>query len=240
MSVSGTLGWLAFISLLAGTAKGLTGFGGALVMAPLFSILIGAPQAAVLIVLVHCATSLQGAREWVIQAHWRIIAPLALVATACTAVCARLIAHADAAAMRHLVAWAVLAITALHAGGCRWRHQGGWLRIAGTGMVSGALTALGGLGGPPAMYFFSGITQGTALRANLLGYFALLFSGSAIVLTIDHRISSDEIGTTLLLIPAFVGGVALGERLGKRLAPHWFDRAVTALLFSSGVIALIT
>lgn len=236
----GVFGWLAFISLVAGAAKGLTGFGGALVMAPLFSILVGVPQAGVLIVLLHCATSLQGARIWSAQASWRVIAPLALVATACAAICARLVVHADATAMRHLVAWAVLGVTAMHMAGWRWRHEGGWLPTTTAGILSGALTALGGLGGPPAMYFFSGFTQGGTLRANLLGYFALLFGGAAIILALEHRISVTELRITALLIPAFVGGVELGERMGKRLPPHWFDRAVNALLLGSGLIALLT
>ncbi|TDN69717.1 hypothetical protein [Paraburkholderia sp. BL10I2N1] len=47
------LGCLALITMVAGMTKGLTGFGGALVMAPLFGLLIPAPEAGVLIVLIQ-------------------------------------------------------------------------------------------------------------------------------------------------------------------------------------------
>lgn len=243
MSLPGTpalFGALALVSLIAGVAKGLTGFGGALVMAPLFSMMIGVPQTAVLIVLVHCATSLQGAREWGAQVSWRVVSPLALIATTCAAICARLVIRADVTAMRHLVAWAVLGITALHIAGWRWRHGGGWIATTAAGVASGALTALGGLGGPPALYFFSGFAQGRGLRANLLGYFALLFGGATLILVFQHRIDDADIYTAALLVPAFVAGVALGERMSERLPPHWLGRTVSALLIGSGLLALMT
>ena len=58
------LAWLTVVACIAGMAKGLTGFGGALVMAPLFGTLIDVPDAGALVVLIHCATSMQGARNW--------------------------------------------------------------------------------------------------------------------------------------------------------------------------------
>lgn len=239
-STPGLLGCLALISFVAGAAKGLTGFGGALVMAPLFSLLIGVPKTGVLVVLVHCATSLQGARSWASHATWRLIAPLASIAVLCAALCTRLMIAADANALRHLVACAVLGVTALHMAGWRWRHDGGWLPTAVAGATSGALTALGGLGGPPALYYFSGFARGAVLRANLLGYFALLFGGATALLALERRIDSTDLGVCALLIPAFVTGVALGERCGNRLPPLWFDRAVNALLLGSGLVALLT
>jgi uncharacterized membrane protein YfcA len=234
------LGWLALVSFIAGAAKGMTGFGAALVMAPLFSLLIGVPEAGVLIVLVHCVTSMQGARSWVGQVRWRAVAPLALVAVAYTAASANAIMHADATAMRHLVACAVLIVTGMHMLGWRWRHRGGWLPTVAAGAASGALTALGGLGGPPALYYFNGFAQGPALRANLLGYFALLFCTAAAILAMEKRISVAHLCTAGVLTPAFVAGVELGERLSKRLAPCWFDRLVSALLLSSGLLALMS
>jgi uncharacterized protein len=33
--------------------------------------------------------------------------------------------------------------------------------------------------------------------------------------------------------------VFIGERVGARLPTRWFDRAVTTLLFASGMVALL-
>jgi uncharacterized membrane protein YfcA len=230
---------LAAIAALAGMAKGLTGFGGALVMAPLYSLLIAVPDAGVLIVLVHAATSLQGWRQWKAHANWRAVLPLGIVAVLCAGACAHAFAHVDVRATRRLLACAVLAATAMHLAGWRWRHRGGWMPTLGAGLASGALTALGGLGGPPAFYYFAGSANGVSLRANLLGFFALLFCGSVAALALEGRVTPAHAATAAWLLPAFAAGVFIGERVGARLPTRWFDRAVTALLFASGMVALL-
>ena len=230
---------LAAIAALAGMAKGLTGFGGALVMAPLCSLLIGVADTGVLIVLVHAATSLQGWREWKALTNWRAVAPLGIVAVLCAGMCARAFAHVDVHAARRLLACVVLAVTAMHVAGWRWRHDGGWMPTLGAGLASGALTALAGLGGPPAFYYFAGSADGASLRANLLGFFALLFGGSVVALALEGRVSPAHIATVVWLLPAFASGAFVGERVGSRLPTRGFDRAVAALLFASGIVALL-
>ncbi|WP_144138246.1 sulfite exporter TauE/SafE family protein [Paraburkholderia sp. BCC1884] len=235
-----TVAWLAAIGFAAGAAKGLTGFGGALVMAPLFGLLIDAPDAASLIVMVHCATSLQGMRSWGGAVRWRAVVPLAAVALICAALTSHWVAHGNAFALRHLIACAVLLATALHMLGWRWRHDGSWRPTLAAGLVSGALTALAGLGGPPAVFYFSALTQGTVLRSNLLGYFAVLFGGATLLLIFNLQIRLPQLYTAALLVPVFAMGVRLGERACGLLAPAWFDRVVCGLLLSSGMVALLT
>jgi uncharacterized membrane protein YfcA len=208
-------------------------------MAPLWSLLIAVPDVGVLVVLVHAATSLQGLRQWRAQTDWRAVVPLGIVAVLCTGVCAQAFAHVDVHATRRLVACAVLAATGMHLAGWRWRHRGGWLPTIGAGVASGALTALGGLGGPPAFYYFAGNANGASLRANLLGFFAVLFCGSTVMLAMEGRVTVAHLATTVWLLPAFALGVIIGERVGKRLPTRWMDRAVSALLLASGLVALI-
>ncbi|OTP78424.1 sulfite exporter TauE/SafE family protein [Caballeronia sordidicola] len=234
------LAWLTVVACIAGMAKGLTGFGGALVMAPLFGTLIDVPDAGALVVLIHCATSMQGARNWRHAVRWKSVAPLAGVAIVFTAITSRFVADGNAVFLRHAVATAVLGITGLHVAGWRWRHDAGWTPTFSAGIISGVLTALAGLGGPPAVYYFAAHHKGLALRANLLGYFAILFGGAIILLVADHRIRAPQIWTAALLIPAFGVGVHCGECIGPRLPSRWFDHAVIGLLLGSGVIALIT
>jgi uncharacterized protein len=235
-----TLGCLALITMVAGMSKGLTGFGGALVMAPLFGLLIPAPEAGVLIVLIHFATSLQGVRSWAGAARWRTVVPLALVAMGCTAMTTHWMANESAVDLRRLVAVAVLASTVMHIRGWRWLHDSGWRPTFTAGAMSGALTALGGIGGPPAVYYLNGIGQGAALRANLLAYFAVLYVGVVALLVGEHQVHAPQLSSTALLVPVFVLGVAAGERLGKRLPLRGVERLVSGLLLCSGLVALVT
>jgi uncharacterized membrane protein YfcA len=234
-----TLAALALVSFVAGAAKGLTGFGGALVMAPLFSFLVPPQQASLLIVLVHCITSLQGARDWAPKVRWRVVVPFAVVAVGSARLIAGWTAGADAQSMRRVIGACVLIATVPHLRGWRWQHGGRWPATLGAGLLSGAMTAFGGLGGPAAVHYFSGLARGASLRANLLGYFALLFGGVTLLLGFSRIIHWSALGMTAWLVPAFAAGVGLGERHGQRLGPVAFDRLVGGLLVASGLLALL-
>lgn len=241
---------LMAVSLLAGLTKGVTGFGGALVMAPLFGLALPAPQAAALIVLINCAASMQGWRRWAGLVHWRVVAPLAVIALLCTAAGVRLIASGGLPDLHRAIGICVLAVTVLHILGWRWRHSGGMAPTVAAGAVSGAMTALCGIGGVAAVYYFNGMGKPqqqtddaqdsvtAVLRANLLGYFALLFSGAALILAADGQVASAQLWTTALLVPAFAAGVMLGERIYGLLPQRWFHRIVSLLLLCAGMAAL--
>lgn len=230
---------LAAISLLAGLAKGLTGFGGALVMAPLFGLFVPPQHAALLIVLVHAVTALQGVRGWHAQVCWSRVLPLALLALLSAQIMTAWAAHTDIGQMRRIVGVCVLLATLLHLSGWRWRHGGRWSSTLLAGLVSGAMTALGGLGGPAAVCYFSGFAREAALRANLLGYFALLFGGVTMLLVADRQVQEPQLVVTAMLVPAFAAGVVVGERISPCLPPRVFDRLVSALLLASGLLALL-
>lgn len=232
------LGYLALISVVAGLAKGMTGFGGALVMAPLFGLLMPAPEVGVLIVLIHLATSLQGARRWAATARWRVVVPLALIAMVCAALTAHGLMHAGSTNMRRVVAAAVLLSTLMHIRGWRWLHDSGWRPTFAAGALSGALTALGGIGGPPVVYYFNGVAQGPTLRANLLAYFAVLYVGVVAMACLAHQIHLPQVYTSALLVPTFALGVFLGERLCARLSARVMNHAVSGLLLASVLSAI--
>jgi uncharacterized membrane protein YfcA len=223
------LAWLAAVSLLAGVIKGVSGFGAALIMAPLFGLWLPPSHASALVILLHAATALQGWRNWSRLVHWKSVTPLALVALACT------------------MGAVVILLTLLHVGGWRWQHQGGVAATLSAGLASGAMTALGGMGGAPAVYYFSGGPGGKAedhhvtarLRANLLGYFCLLFLGASLILGLQRHINVAVLASSAVLVPVFAAGVLIGERLYRHLPACWINFTVTALLLGSGLLSLL-
>ena len=229
---------LLLVSAVGGLAKGLTGFGGALVMAPLFSLIVPSTEASALIVLVHCASSLQGMRDWAPQARWQVITPFALVAIASASVISQWLAPGHADAIRRLVGACVLATTVLHIKGWHWRHKGHWSSTLLAGLVSGAMTACGGLGGPAAVYYLNGLSGGN-LRASLLGYFALLFGGVTLLMLLSHPATPDRLALAVPLTLAFAAGTLLGDHLQRRLPSTAFKHLVCALLLASGTLALL-
>lgn len=241
------MAWLAAVSLLAGVIKGVSGFGAALIMAPLFGIWLPPSYAGALVVLLHAATALQGWRSWSRHVRWKSVTPLALVALACTMLTTRWFNDSDNTQVHRLVGALVILLTLLHVCGWRWRHQGGIASTLTAGMASGAMTALGGMGGAPAVYYFSGGPEGNAedhyvtarLRANLLGYFCLLFVGASLILGMQRHINVAVLASSAALVPVFAAGVLIGERLYRHLPAYWINCTVTVLLFGSGLLSLL-
>jgi uncharacterized membrane protein YfcA len=230
---------LSAISLLAGMAKGVSGFGAALIMAPLFGLFLPATEVGAMIVLLHAATSLQGMTCWLGLVRWKAVVPLALVALACTVLTLQLVVAGDNVCLHHVIGLAVLAVTALRLHGWRWRHEAGIAPTLVAGMISGVMTALGGIGGVPAVYYFSGCCkEGAALRANLLGYFAVLFWGASLILGMRGQLYGNVL-TSALLLPAFAGGAWIGGRLCQRLPTRVVNHLVTGLLLVSGLSSLL-
>lgn len=235
----GILVLMLLVSGAGGMAKGLTGFGGALVMAPLLSLMMPPAEASVLIVLVHCASSLQGVREWGPQTRWATIIPLALIAILSASLIAPWLPTGHADALRRIVGTGVLVTTVLHMRGWQWKHSGRWPSTVCAGILSGAMTACGGLGGPAAVYYLNGIARGATLRANLMGYFALLFCGVTLTMAASHLVMLPRLLLALPLTCAFATGGLLGGRLRHYLNAAVFDRVVCAMLLASGALALL-
>jgi uncharacterized membrane protein YfcA len=217
--------------------RGCTGFGGALVLAPCYALLIAPRDAAELVILVHMLTCLQGFRGRFSSVRWRGIVPLACTAVLFTAIFGKLLDGVDASANRRVIGCAILVLSCFQLSGWRWRHGGGKSAILLTGAFSGLFTAIAGAGGPPAVVYFSGEEGNSgALRTNLLAYFVLLYVSAALILAWEGRSSQHGFLASLALAPLFYGGFVCGERVYARLHGRRFERLVAAVLAVSGML----
>lgn len=71
------LAWLPFVAttLIAGVLRGFTGFGGALVMAPVFMTLVDPITATTIILIVNTVVGLANLREVGAETDWAIAKP---------------------------------------------------------------------------------------------------------------------------------------------------------------------
>lgn len=234
-----TFAALAAISALAGLAKGLTGFGAALIMAPLFALVVSPAQAAVFIVLLHGLTAWQGIRRHVELVEWWRVSVLAAIALLCHQLSLDLVTQFDPHLLRRGVGALVLVMGVLAWIGVQIRHRGGHVPTTLAGATSGLFTAIGGLGGPPVVYYFSGRGgSAPAVRANLLAYFMLLFSGASLGLLVHGQLNWSALRSSLLLVPFFCAGAIVGEALFARLPSARFARVVQLALIAIGIFTL--
>lgn len=108
-----------------------------------------------------------------------------------------------------------------------------------TGVASGALTALLVMPGPPLMVWTmrAGLGRDDA-RALSLTFFAACYLFVALLQLAAGQLSARMLGLAVLLAPVVVAGTAAGMRFARRLSEHMFRTVVLVLLALSGLAAL--
>ncbi len=163
------------IALVAGLIRGMTGFGGALVMTPPLSLLIG-PKYAVLTALLlevsAAANMLPGALR---QMRLRTIGPICVMACVTVPLGTYLLVILDAEVTRRWIAGMVIAFSALMMAGFRYLGNPRLLMSAALGAVSGVLLGATSMGAPPIiLYLLAGQDPVAVTRAHLIIYITVV------------------------------------------------------------------
>ena len=233
---------LAATTFAAALLYAVSGFGFAVLAAPLYLLFVGPPRAIQLVIIISTALSLtvvSGLRHAI---AWGLLLRLAFGALAGLPVGLVAFRHADPLGVRLGVGVTILSFALLMAWRWRCRDQalaplalssGGDLIAGG---ASGIAAALVGMAGPPALiYLLLAGAAATTIRATLLAFFALTYGATLI----SHAATIGVPGSTWLaagtLVPfALVGGFA-GRPIGDRLGAEGFSLLAVALLAAAGL-----
>lgn len=239
MTENGTLLAAAIAALLAGLARGFSGFGSALIFIPLASAALGPKVAAPLLMLVDNITTLP-----LVPAAWRAAARREVAGMAAGALLgaplgAWLLLRLDPLLLRWgmcLLAAAMLALLALG-----WRYRGpprGALSLA-VGITSGFCSGAAQMGGPPVVaYWLGGAIPASRVRANIVLFFALSGLISGVVYLLGGLLDAALLLRAAMLAPVYGGGVWLGSRLFGLATEAQFRRACFVLIALAAVLGL--
>lgn len=228
------------IVCLAGVVRGITGFGGAMVMSPLLAILIG-PKAAVLTaLLLEGFATLPLLPTAVRMANWKVMRPIIAAAFAAAPLGALLLAHVDANLMRKAIAVVVLSFSLVMLSSLRIHaptSSGARLAVGALGGVLGGATSMGG---PPVILYL--MTSGEALpvvRASLMVYVsAVSFAGLA-AMAITSVLNPKTVLLAIILAPAYLSSAWFGGRLFQHVNERLFRRVTLLLLITVSAVILV-
>lgn len=228
------------VAALAGFVRGFSGFGAALVLTPLLSVLIGVRDAAATTIVLTGLTALQQVPETRRLARWRRVAPMAAGCLATIPLGAWALAALDADLLRRSIAAVVVVFAGVLASGWRYRGPTPWTASVGVGAASGVLTGAAGIGGPPVVIWtLAGDADARAARADFVVFFALTLTAAAASALATGVADASTLWAAAVLAPAFVGATWLGGK-AFRLAPdRVFRRAALGILFASGLAAFV-
>jgi len=226
--------------LFASVVRGATGFGFALVLAPIMLLLLE-PTAVVAVNLVlgvvsHIVVLVSSFR----RVGWRKILPMVVGSLAGIPLGVWIITVISPAALTILIGAVTLFFAVLLAIGITRTFQRE-APVAGTaGFLSGILNSATSLGGPPVVLFMHNQEwPKEVIHPSLAAYFLLASAFSLVGLSVAGLVEVDTVLTAASLTPALLAGVGLGMLVFRRVSGGIFRTLSMAVVFCSGVTAVL-
>lgn len=228
------------LALAAGLTRGVTGFGGALVLTAPLSLLVAPKQAIITSLLLETFAALHMVPAAIRMARWRRIAPPAAAACLTVPIGGWLLAILDPGLVRNLIAVTVLVFAVVLLMGYRYSGAPRTSTAVLVGATSGVLTAITSVGAPPViLYLLSGPDPVATTRAHLTLFIVLISGATLTALIAQGTITPADTLTAAWLAPGFFTGVWLGTRLFPYVDDRLFRRIVLALLVALAAFLLL-
>ena len=224
---------------LAGLVRGTTGFGGAMVMSPVLSILLGPVPAVVIALLLETAGALVMFPDALPKAGWRTLLFLILPAVVTVPLGGYILLTVDPTIARKMIAAVVIVFSSMLLFGLRYSGTPRVATSLALGGLVGALLGATSVGAPPViLYLLSGPDPVAVTRANLTVFVTAISVIGLVMLAAAGAISAQlAVSAAALTIP-FLLAIWLGGKLFDRLSETGIRRLALALMLLIGVVSL--
>jgi uncharacterized membrane protein YfcA len=229
---------VAAIVLLAATTQSATGFGYALVAAPLLTVVVGPLRALPVLWLTFLPVSVAMAVQLRAEIRWTIVRRMGLVGAVTTLIGAWALDDVPSRALQAVTGVSVLAFVLAPAPRREAGPSGPRTDLLAGG-IAGLLGATIGTNGPPLVIALSrrGFDR-VQLSATLAGVFTVLAVVTLGVLAIAGRLTADVWTLLPASVPSLAVGTGLGSFLVRRVPERVTAVTVRVLLVASGLACL--
>jgi uncharacterized protein len=235
----GELSFVLFAAVIAGLARGFSGFGGALIFVPLAGSVTSPQMASALLLVIDGVMTLGMVPEGWRNANRRDVFTMLAGATVGVPAGAAALSLLPSVTLRWIISLVVLCLLVFLISG--WRYHGRpktWLTV-GVGAVAGLFGGAAQMSGPPIVaYWLGGAFPRSVVRASLVLYFAL-----ASVLSVTSYLFGGILTAEVLLIslaagPVYGIGLAAGSRMFGIASEVTFRRICFTLIAAAAIIGL--
>ncbi len=224
---------------VAGIMRGYSGFGTAVILAPVYSLLWGPRAGIPVMLLMELVVSVQLLPGAIKDADRRVVLPLGGAAAVATPLGAWVLLTADGEALRRFIGGFVLVFGLLLMSG--WRYHGSRplpLNLA-VGTAAGLLKGATGMSGPPViLYLLAGLEEAKRHRANLILFFATIAIISVFPPLIGGLIDLPVLVRLAVLLPVMALSVPVGARLFRVVPDRMYRPFAMGVLLVAGGLAL--
>ena len=229
------------VAILASGMTAYVGFGGALVMVPLFTLLMGPVQAVSLMAICGVASLIHVVPGVLKIIVWREVLPLAAGLMLSIAFASGFLVEADAGFVRLCMGVFVLLAAAILILDLRYSGPRGPVPSFLIGIVTGVI--MGGVGVPagPVMvvYYLAAQESAQVQRANIMISVWLLLVVMLVTLTGRDVIEAKTALSAAFIAPASMLGASIGQYLFKRAPVTWFKTLAHGLLVAIGIAMFV-
>jgi uncharacterized membrane protein YfcA len=228
------------VAVIAGTtAQSVVGFGFALLVVPILSVVAGPQTAVVVMTSIGVPMTFANAVRWRRDLERRSFLVVSAAAFAGMPLGTLVLTRADERTLTLVVGVTVLAFTV-----ALWRGlqlPPGRTTELTAGALSGALATSVGTNGPPLVVAFHATGMAPEpFRATLAAAFAVQGSIALATFWAAGLVDTDVGRAWLVGVPAAVIGALTGDRVFARIDRDRFRTAVLVMLAGSGLLALVS
>jgi uncharacterized protein len=227
------------VAFVAGTARGFSGFGSALIFMPLASS-FALPRlvAALLLIIDFIAAAPLLPNAWQ-QANRKATAIIVAGALVGVPVGTYLLSRLDPVTTRWIISGFVFALLMLLLSGWRYRGKDHVPVALGIGALSGFCSGLAQTGGPPIVGYWLGRPVASKVaRANIVLFFGASDFFSTVSYAASGLITREVLLFALVVGPVYALGVGIGSLLFGRASETLFRGICYALIALSVVFGL--
>lgn len=240
---------LLAVVAVAGVARGMSGFGTGMIVAPVAAALYSPRWAIVILVVIDLLPIIPITIPALRIARWREVLPIFAGLFLCFPIGLYILRNSDPVPLRWAISAVIFACVVMLWSG--WRYRGprtNPLSLA-TGGVAGVLSGIASIPGPPVLvYWLASAYPAAIIRANLLVLFFLAEFVSVGNLALAGMFERQPVMLALAATPVYFAALHVGGRLfglaterTYRLVTYWLIvmAAALALPLWDGVFALL-
>jgi uncharacterized membrane protein YfcA len=230
---------LLAVIFLAGIARGLSGFGSGMIIAPIAGAIYGPKAALTLLVLIDILPSLPVTIPAFRIARWNEVLPLLAGMFIGVPVGVWVLVNGDELVLRWLICLTILACVVVLWLRWTWRGPRNTGVSLGIGSFAGILSGIASIPGPPIIaYWMTAGYPAAIVRANLLSLFFLsTFIGLA-NLTYAGIFAWEVAVRAVIAAPIYFVGIVLGTLAFSKGGEQLYRIATFMLILLAAVLAL--
>lgn len=232
--------WLLLATIaVAGVARGMSGFGTGMIVAPVAGALYGPQWALAIIVIIDVLPTIPVTLPALRHAQWREVLPVTAGALLFFPLGLAILEAGDPVALRWLISAAILACVAVLWSGWRYAGPRNAAVSAAAGGVAGTLSGIAQIPGPPVIaYWLASGAPAVIVRANLLTFFLLGEFIAVGNLWFAGLFERGPLSIGFAAMPVYFAALLVGSRLFGLASDRTYRLVTFGLIIAAAVLAL--